>query len=30
VTSREILTGPIVVDASNVEAAIKGVKAGAR
>jgi simple sugar transport system substrate-binding protein len=30
VTTREILTGPGVVDASNVEATIKGVKAGAR
>jgi simple sugar transport system substrate-binding protein len=30
VTTRDIETGPIVVDASNVEAAIKGVKAGAR
>jgi simple sugar transport system substrate-binding protein len=30
VTTREVLTGPIVVDASNVEATIKGVKAGAR
>ena len=30
VTTREILTGPGVVDASNVDATIKGVKAGAR
>jgi simple sugar transport system substrate-binding protein len=30
VTTRDIETGPIVVDASNVDAAIKGVKAGAR
>jgi simple sugar transport system substrate-binding protein len=30
VTTREIPTGPIVVDASNVDATIKGVKAGAR
>jgi simple sugar transport system substrate-binding protein len=30
VTTREILTGPGVIDASNVEATIKGVKAGAR
>ncbi len=30
VPTREILTGPGVVDASNVDATIKGVKAGAR
>ena len=30
VTTPEVLTGPGVVDASNVDAAIKGVKAGAR
>jgi simple sugar transport system substrate-binding protein len=30
VTTREILTGPGVVDASNVDATIRGVKAGAR
>jgi len=30
VSTRDIETGPIIVDASNVDAAIKGVKAGAR
>ena len=30
VPTREILTGPGVIDASNVDAAMKGVKAGAR
>jgi simple sugar transport system substrate-binding protein len=30
VSTRDIETGPIIVDAANVDAAIKGVKAGAR
>jgi simple sugar transport system substrate-binding protein len=30
VTTREVLTGPSVVDASDVDLTIKGVKAGAR